>query len=257
VPRQTVRLARAGALSAIAAVLLPLFNEGFDRWNLFAVLSPIEAVGVGVVTWIIARSLSAGRIETSLAAGWLLGFGVMALVASVALLRHTINRLDGLSTVLALIVLVGAGATFVAGLGCLRVSPPERSATTFSPAPLILGLAGVALAGVALFVDYDGFSSLYDELVERESAEFFFEPAVVVAAGLAGLLMSGARPRLSAGLLLATGTVASLHFVGLLVAAARAIGETGDVRAAGYIGVLGGLLVLAAGVLAARSPASR
>jgi hypothetical protein len=253
VPGQTVRLARAGALSAIAVVLIPLLNEGFDRWNEFAVLSPIEAVGAGAVIWVIARSLSAGRIDTSLAAGWLLGFGVMAVVGSLGLLRFTSDRFDGLSTLLALVVLVGAGATFVAGLGCLRASPPERAAATFSPAPLILGLAGVALAGVALFVDYDGFSSLYDELIEGESAEFFFEPAVVVAAGLAGLLMSGARPRLSAGLLLAAGTVASLHFLGLLVAAARAIGEVGETRGAPFIGVLGGLLVLAAGALAARA----
>ena len=47
--------------------------------------------------------------------------------------------------------------------------------------------------------------------------------------------------------------VAALHYVGLLVAAARAIGEVGDTRAAGYIGVLGGLLILAAGALASRA----
>ena len=253
VPRQTVLLARAGALSAVAALLIPLLGEGFDRWNLFAVLSPIEAVGVAIATWLIARSLSAARIDTSLAAGWLLGFGALAVVAALALLRFTSNRLDGLSTLLAVIVLLGAGATLAAGVGCLRASPPESGATTFNPGPLVLGLAGVGLAGVALFVDYDGFSSLWDELVETESAEFFFEPAIAVAAALAGLVLLGARPRLAAGLLLAVGTVATLHFLGLLVAAARAIGEVGDTRAAGYIGVLGGLLILAAGALASRA----
>ena len=192
-------------------------------------------------------------MDTSLAAGWLLGFGALAVVAALALLRFTSNRLDGLSTLLAVIVLLGAGATLAAGVGCLRASPPESGATTFNPGPLVLGLAGVGLAGVALFVDYDGFSSLWDELVETESAEFFFEPAIAVAAALAGLVLLGARPRLAAGLLLAVGTVATLHFLGLLVAAARAIGEVGDTRAAGYIGVLGGLLILAAGALASRA----
>ncbi len=252
---QTVRLARAGALSAVAALLIVLLAEGFDRWNLFAVLSPIEAVGVAVATWLIARALSAGRIDTSLAAGWLLGFGALGVVAALALLRHTSERLGGLSTLLAVIVLLGAGAILAAGVGCLRASPPERGATTFNPGPLVLGLAGIGLAGVALFVDYDGFSSLYDELVETESAEFFFEPAVAVVAALTGLVLLGSRPRLAAGLLLAVGTAASLHFLGLLAAAARAIGEVGDTRAAGYIGVVGGLLILAAGALASRAKA--
>jgi len=253
VPRQTVSLARAGALSAIAVVLIMVLAEGFDRWNLFAVLSPIEAAGAAIATWLIARALSAGRIDTALAAGWLLGFGALAVVAALALLRFTSNRLDGISTVLAVIVLLGAGATLAAGIGCLRAAPFGPAATTFNPGPLVLGLVGAALAGVAMFVDYDGFSSLYDELIERESAEFFFEPAVAVVAVLLGLGLLGARPRLAGRLLLAVGLVLTLHFAGLLVAAARAIGEVGDTRAAGYIGVLGGLLILAAGALASRS----
>lgn len=38
-----------------------------------------------------------------------------------------------------------------------------------------------------------------------------------------------------------------LHFVGVIVAAALAIGERGEVRWGGFLGLLGGLLVVAAG----------
>ena len=88
---------------------------------------------------------------------------------------------------------------------------------------------------------------------EGESAEFAAEPVVVVAAVLAGLALLGARPRVAAGLLLAVGTAASLHYAGVIVAAWRAIGEVGEIRAAGFIGVLGGLLVVAAGAWAQRA----
>lgn len=62
------------------------------------------------------------------------------------------------------------------------------------------------------------------------------------------------RDRWSAGVLIGTGSLTVLHFAGVVVAAARAIGEVGDVRAGGFLGALGGLLALAGGVaLAHRS----
>jgi hypothetical protein len=125
--------------------------------------------------------------------------------------------------------------------------------TTLNPGPLVLGLAGAAAAAVALFVNYDGFSSLVLELQEGESAEFFFEPAILVIVALIGLGLLGSRVRLAGGLLLAAGFAATLHYVGLLIAAWRAAGEVGDVRAAPFIGIIGGLLILAAGALAART----
>ena len=248
VPRQSLLLARAGALSAVAAVLIPLFAEGVDRWNLFAVLSPFEAAGAAVAIWVVSR-----RADASLAAGWLLGLGGLGVVAALALVRFTANRLDALSTLLAVVALLGALATLAAGVGCLRASGPPAVGAALNPGPLVLGLAGAAVATVALFVNYDGLSSLWLELQEGESAEFFFEPALIVVVALVGLGLLGSRARLAGGLLLAAGLAASLHYVGLLVAAAKAIGEEGEVGSAGYIGLLGGLLILAAGALASRA----
>ncbi len=104
-----------------------------------------------------------------------------------------------------------------------------------------------------MFTKYDGFSSLWSELAEGESAEFVFEPAVLVVAILLGLGMLGGQPRVAAGLLLAVGLTTSVHYLGVLVAAWRAIGEVGDIKSAAFFGVLGGLLVVAAGALALRT----
>jgi hypothetical protein len=239
-------LARVGAVALLAAVLIPLVTDYPDRWNVFAVLSPIEAAGVAAGVWFAAR----GRF----AAGALRGFGFLMLVAALALLRFTANRLGALEVLLAVIVLGGAIAIFAAGMRATRATP-DAPAPGADPGPLVLGFAGIALACVALIVDYDGFSSLWDELQEGESAEFFFEPAVGVVLALGGLTLVGSRPRLATGLLLSVGATLALHYLGLIVAAARAIGEVGDVKSAGYIGVLGGLLILAAGAWTRRADA--
>jgi serine/threonine protein kinase len=256
VPPRVIVLAHAGALALLAALLIPLLTEQADRWNVFAVFSPFEAIGVGLAVWMVAQALRAGRISTATAAGALIGFGGLTLVASIALLRFTIHRLDALSTVLAAVVFVGAAATLAAGLGCLHASSRSGPIAAVDPGPLVLGLAGAGLAAVAIFTNYDGFSSLWSELPEGESAEFVFEPLLLVAAALLGVGLLGAQPGLAAGLLLATGTATCLHYLGVIVAAWRAIGEVGEIHAAGFIGVAGGLLIVAAGAWAHRAGAT-
>jgi serine/threonine protein kinase len=256
VPPRFIVFAHAGALALLVALLIPLLAEWPDRWNVFAVLSAFEAIGVGLGVWIVAQSLRAARISASTAAGALIGFGGLTLIASIALLRFTINRLDALSTVLAVIVTAGAAAILLAGIGCLRAAAHPPTIANVDPAPLVLGLAGAVLCGVALFTNYDGFSSLWSELSDGESAEFVFEPVALVAAALIGVGLLGARPRVASGLLLAAGTAAVLHHLGVIVAAWRAIGEVGEIRAAGFIGVLGGVLVFAAGAWVQRAQSS-
>ena len=68
---------------------------------------------------------------------------------------------------------------------------------------------------------------------------------------LVGSRHGGARHRGSPpGLLLAVGMATALHYAGVIIAAWRAIGEVGDVRSASYFGIVGGLLILAAGAWA-------
>ena len=242
-----IRLARAGGLALLATVLLIAVADGSERWNLFAAFSPIEAVGVAIGTWLVSRR------PGPFTAGVLIGFGTLATAGGLALAKFASERLDAVALVFVLIVLAGALAILVAGVRALEPEP----AVAADPGALVLALVGAALASVALFVNYDGFSSLWSEVGERDSAEFFFEPAVAVAAMLAGIVLLQARPRFAAGLLVAVGFATALHFLGVLVAAARAIGEPGMVGSAGYIGMLGGLIVLAAGAYARRVTMAR
>jgi hypothetical protein len=226
----------------LAALLLPAVASGADRWNLFAAFSPLAAAGITVGALLIYRRPGA------VGAGFLIGSGALATAGSLALVKFATERLDAVAVVLVLIVLAGAVMLTVAGVRAVQPEP----AVTADPGTLVLALVGGALATVALFVNYDGFSTLWSEVGERDSAEFFLLPAVGVAATLAGIVLLQARPRLAAGLLLATGLTLSLQYVGVLIAAWRAIGEVGEVGSAGLIGLLGGAIVLAAGAYAAR-----
>ncbi len=245
VRNRAVLLARAGALGLLVALVLPALGSGDDRWNLFAAFSPLEAAGTTVASWLIARALKRG-LALALAAGLLIGFGSVTAAGAIALLKFTAERLDPAAVGIAVIVLASAVALLAAGIACAKNLATDEPA---DPGTLVLGLAGTALVCVSLFVIYDGNSSLWSEVGETESAEFFFEPAILAAAMLAGVVMIGSARRFAGGLLIAAGFAGTLHFIGVLIAAWRAIGEVGDVGPAGLIGALGSLLVLAAGAL--------
>ena len=119
---------------------------------------------------------------------------------------------------------------------------------TSGTGPLALGGAGVVAACVALFVTYDGESSLQDEL--GEFGQYFYCAAFPCLLALGGLLALRGWLRLAAGALFASGGVLAVHYLGIVLASARAIGEPGETGPAGFIGILGGLLVVAAGAYA-------
>ena len=249
-PERGLPLARAGGLALLAVVLIALLAPGDNRWNLFAAFSPPAAAAIALAAWAVTRA----REPAAFRAGVLVASGLLASAGAAGLLKFALERLDGASPVLAGIVLLAAVAILVAGLR--EIGTTETTAGASDPGTLLLGLAGTGLSGAALFVRYDGFSSLWSEVAEVESAEFFFLPAVAVALMLVALVVVlGTRPAFASGLLMAAGAVTALHFAGVLIAAWRAIGEVGDIRAAGFIGVLGGLLVLAAGAAARREAA--
>ena len=236
-------LAHAGALALLAGAVDPAASPSWpERWNVFAVLSPFEAIGAAVAAWVVAQALELGA----------------------ALRRHRRRRADrvrrpdagrlaGAAAVHAppaRRALDGAGRRRPARRG-RDCSPPASAACTLlaqrsrpprvDPGPLVLGLAGAVLAGRG------DLHQLRRLQLAVERAGRGRERRVRVRAGGPGRgharwasALLGAQPRLAAGLLLAAGTAASLHYLGVIVAAWRAIGEVGDIRAAGFIGVLGG-----------------
>jgi hypothetical protein len=252
-PAYVGRILRPAAVALLAALPIPLIASSYEGWNLFAVLSPFEAVGAAVVVLWVARGLRYYDMATSLAAGVLLAVGVLTTVASFGLLKFSIERLDSLAIALTVVVLAGALAILAAGVACMRGSHAVAAVTPVDPASLLLGLGGAGLVFAALFVNYDGLSTLWSEVGEGESAEFFFEPAVAVALIVVGVVALGSRLRFASGMLIAAGGLTALHFLGLVFAAWRAVGEIGNVQAAGFLGMVGGLLAAAAGGYSYRS----
>ena len=91
------------------------------------------------------------------------------------------------------------------------VPPSAARPAGADPGPLVLGLAGVALAVVALIVDYDGFSSLWDEVCREARAPILLRarPLPRRPGSRASALLGagrGSRP----GLLLADRTASTL-----------------------------------------------
>ena len=55
------------------------------------------------------------------------------------------------------------------------------------------------------------------------------------------------RRRYGATILITAGALTAVHYLGVVIAAWRAIGEVGEVQSAGWIGIAGGLLAVFAG----------
>jgi hypothetical protein len=90
----------------------------------------------------------------------------------------------------------------------------------------------------------------------KVGAEYWLGPLVAVAAIAVGLVLLTVRgrPVVATGLLLSAGAMAALHSAGVIVAA---VGGGSSPRGAGVVGVVGGALVVAAGVRAHRASVAR
>jgi hypothetical protein len=250
----TVALALAGDVALLLPFLLPLPGDksllryifSVDQ-NLLLVYSPIELGAVALAIAGVAVASWRGRIHPTLGAGLLVGFGLLATAAAVALLIFASKYLGftGLDLVALAAILILA-----AGLLLARTSSPAPRAGPLTPTALWLGIAGVALTVLSLFLfRYRGASTLAGEA--GQFVELAFEPFLALAAMIVALvLLSGvSRSPFAAGLLLAVGAQTALHFVGVVVGASA----TGGVREGGFVGLLGALLVATAGAYAYRS----
>jgi hypothetical protein len=248
-PPQRVRwLGRVGALGLLAVVphsLVTFEDSGSQTgWNAFAALSPIEGVLAAVTVWLLVDALHSGRVPSSVGAGALLVIGASSSVSALGLAVFSAEWSQS-ATPYAFVVLGGSLLTCVAGVQTLRVALPAARPAAVGTGPPLLGGAGVGLGVVALFVTYDGESSLLSEL--GLFSEYFYSAAFGCVLALGSLLSLRAWQRLAAGALLASGGVLAVHYLGIVLASARAIGEAGGTGVAGFIGILGGLLVASAG----------
>jgi Caspase domain len=258
-PERVTWMGRAAALALLAILpqsLVTFGNNTPTGWNAFAVLSPIEGALAALAVWLLVAALQSGRVPTSVGAGALLVFGASCTASAVGLVFFSAEWVSLSAVLFALAVLAGAVLTIAAGVDCLRTALPTAGAGRVTPEALVLGGAGVVAGFVALFVKYDGESSLVDEL--EGLGEYFFSAAFACLLALVGLLTLRGWPRFAAGALVASGLGLAVHYLGIVLASANAIGEPGETRAGGFTGILGGLLVATAGIYtyAASRPSS-
>jgi hypothetical protein len=249
-PIQVTWIGRVGALGLLAVIphsLVTFGDNSTTGWNAFAVLSPIEGILAAVTVWLVVDVLRSGRMPTSVGAGALLVIGASATVNALGLAAFS-ARWTPSAAPYAYVVLAGSVLTIAAAIGCLRTALPTAHSGAVGTEPFVIGGAGVAAACTALFVNYDGYSSLRSEL--GQFSEYFYSAAFACLLALGGLLALRGWPRLAAGALLASGGVLAVHYLGVVLASAKAIGEPGETRAGGFIGILGGLFVAAAGAYA-------
>jgi hypothetical protein len=244
------RLALIGAVLVLLSFALSIadgdsvlkYLTHYSEWGVFFVYSPIELVPAALAAAAVSVALIRGRFRAALAGGTLLGVGMLVAASAVALLLFF-----DLDAAIDLVPLVGA-VLLVASAGLLvRSSTGAAMAMRGDTFALSLGTAGAFLIFVSVFVEYEEGSSM-----AGVGMEYALEP--VVAAGLiaVALLLFAVlrRPFIAAGLLLAVGALTALHDVGVIVAGA--IGGS-PLRAAGFIGLVGGVLAVAAGAHTYRS----
>ena len=250
-PRWVTVVGRSASVALLAVfpiMVLAFTSEASDDgWNLFAVLSPIEAVLAAIAVWVLVGALGGRRLSTAAGAGALTTIGALTLAGSVGLVKFSSTRLGAGAAILSVLALLGATAILAAGVSCIRASRGTARRERIDSAALVLALVGAGLSVVALFQHYDGLSSLASEFSEGYSAEFFFEPAVAVVMVLVGLACLSPWPRFGVGVLITVGVQIAVHYLGVLVAAHFAVGEVGETGPAGFIGLFAGVLVAAAG----------
>ena len=250
-PRWVTVVGRSASVALLAVfpiMVLAFTSEASDDGgNLFAVLSPIEAVLAAIAVWVLVGALGGRRLSTAAGAGALTTIGALTLAGSVGLVKFSSTRLGAGAAILSVLALLGATAILAAGVSCIRASRGTARRERIDSAALVLALVGAGLSVVALFQHYDGLSSLAIEFSEGYSAEFFFEPAVAVVLVLVGLACLSSWPRFGVGVLITVGVQIAVHYLGVLVAAHFAVGEVGETGPAGFIGLFAGVLVAAAG----------
>ncbi|MER7609170.1 caspase family protein [Nocardioides sp. NPDC127503] len=235
--------ASIAAVGVLAAVPLPMLAEAPTSWNSFAVVTPFEAGLAALALLFAAGQIRRAQLATADAAGLFIVVGVLMGAAGIGLVKFSLEDVGAIGVVLGVLVVCGGVGAVVAGRACLSVSPRDRDLGPVEPVWLVSAMAGAGLATLALFIPYDGFSSYWTEVEEGASAEFIFEPAAVVGCLAFGMLSLSSRRRFATAVLISAGALTAVHYVGVVIAAWVAIGEEGEVRSAGWVGIAGGLLV--------------
>jgi hypothetical protein len=241
--------AQVAGIAMLAAAAVPLLiSDTTTRWNFFAVMDPFWTALTAVLLWLVGAALRRRTLPLPYASGVLLSLGALTGAGALGVIGYTAEWVGGPTALLGVVALVGAAAATAVGVSCGRSASGGSEDAVVERSSVLLAVVGTVLVGAALFVPYDGPSSLWDEVIEGSSAAFAYVPVTAVLLLVVADLLLASRRRLASGMLTAVGVVTAVHFVGVLLAASFAVGEAGEVRAAWAVGVAGGVLAAMSGV---------
>ena len=209
--------------------------------EIWFVWSPVEAIGAALLAAGVVLATHRGRLGYEAADGVLLGVGLLVMAAMAAFVRSASWEFGGTAQLTA----VGAVAIGAAGaLGALTRRGREAGSSRRATA---VAAAGSALVLSPLFVNLADAEN-YTLLDGVWGGPYYGE---VVVAGLVAivallLLIRVPRARLhAAGALVAVGILMVIHYAAFMIQVDHYGGAMGR---GGPLGVLGGLLLVAAGI---------
>jgi hypothetical protein len=209
--------------------------------EIWFVWSPAEAFGAALLAAGAVLATRRGRLTHEAADGLLLGVGLLILPAMAALVRSVDFEFGGTAQ------LTAVGAIAIATAGALGVLTRRGREVSSSRRATSLAAAGAALVLSPLFVNLDKDWSL---LQTGWGGPYYAEVVVAGLVAVVALLLLARVPRArlhAAGALIAVGLLMALHFVGFMIQTRHYGGGVGAISLGGPLGVLGGLLLVAAG----------
>lgn len=237
------------ALGGAALIVLGYFRTASwdTAWNLatgfdwiWAIWSPIEAFGAALLVALAVLASRRGRIRREAADGLLLTTGVVVIAAMLAFVGSEL-------TFGGTVALTVAGAVAIGAAGALGLLTRRAREVGWSRRARVMTAVGIVLGLSPLVVNVAEWSN--SGLIESWGGSYYLE--VLVAGGAAILAMlflyRSPRARLPAGgALIAVGLLLALHYAGVMVLVGKQEGADA-LRLGGVVGIVGGLLLLAAG----------
>jgi hypothetical protein len=212
--------------------------------DVLSALSPLVLIVGTLAAVLLAHTSARWR---PFAAGLLIGFGVAGAAKYGGLVLNQLSKDDVRPGSIAVLLLVTAGAGALAVLGSRLGLPPEEGPVSRRTrmVAVALAVAGALLVLVGCAVDYNGANS---KSILADDGWFALDPLAGALVGLGAVFVGRGSGRVGAGILVAAGVVGLAlwpRFIGVPIALDD---QFGSAAPGGFIGLLGSLLLVAAGV---------
>ena len=207
-------------------------------------LSPLALIVGSLAAILLAHRSTRWR---PFAAGLLIGFGIAGAAKYGSLVLNQLNKDDVRVGSIVVLVLVTAGAGALAVLGSKLTLPAEEGQVS-GRTKLVAGalaVVGAVLVLVGCALDYNDVNS---KSILADDGWFALDPLAGALVGLGAVFVGRGSGRVGAGILVAAGIVGLAlwpRFFGVPIVIDNTVGSPG---AGGFIGLVGSLCIVAAGV---------